>query len=635
MNYIIHYDIAAGIISLVLFLHFITRRKIRTHTTKVFIWILCIHIIASALDALTAFMIDNSHLFSLNAHYLFNILYLWFCNSAPPAYFVYLMFITKGTRSHWSRFDYIRIITPWLIDIILILSTPFTKAVFYFTEDKVYLHNDYFYILYGISFVYLFMVLVQAISYRKVLKRSNIITVLVYTSLMIASIVLQMFFPSLLITQFAVAIAIILIYLSIENPNEYTDKKLGIYNRDGYILALKTAIEEKRRFRLTAIHLSGLKYLNQTIGVNNKDIILERIAKFFCSLNGAENVFHLSDNDFIVMIKDNDDFEAEVITKIQEEFKNPFSIGEFSVAVSTRCTILTYLPEYSLEHTIDLIDFALTELDANKEVSFFHADDKIFDKKRRETLVLAALKQSLYDQSLQVFYQPIYSVKKQRYTAAEALVRMPVTEFGYVGPNEFIPIAEKHGCIFEVGEFVLRSVCKFLSKEQPWERGIECVHINISVVQCMYEKLAQHFIDIMDEWNLPRGVISLEVTETTAIMSKDSLSITMSRFISEGIKFALDDYGTGFSNATNLYEYPYNIIKIDKSIIQTAMNNDNAKKILKHSIAMIKSLDREIVAEGVETLEQATVLEEMGCDYFQGYYFSKPICERDFISFVK
>ena len=141
-------------------------------------------------------------------------------------------------------------------------------------------------------------------------------------------------------------------------------------------------------------------------------------------------------------------------------------------------------------------------------------------------------------------------------------------------------------------------------------------------------------LDIMSELELPSHRIKLEVTETAAVVSSASLSMNMNALHDAGIMFALDDYGTGFSNAISLIEYPYSTIKIDKSVVWAAMENDDAKKVLAHTVSMLKDLNMSIVAEGVETYEQTEELISMGVDYLQGYYYSRPISGKDFIELV-
>jgi len=289
----------------------------------------------------------------------------------------------------------------------------------------------------------------------------------------------------------------------------------------------------------------------------------------------------------------------------------------------------------TLDNVVDLMDYSLNELVENSDVLLLRASEKSVAKKQREGQVLQVLTKAVHEDGFEIYYQPIYEVERKKFTSAEALVRMKNTEIGFVGPDEFIPLAEKNGMILELGEFVFKNVCKFIKENQIWKYGVEQIHINLSVVQCMQENLAEKFLNIMKELELPSEFIKLEVTETAAVVSSACLSMNMNALVDQGVKFALDDYGTGFSNAVSLIEYPYNTIKIDKSVVWAAMDNENAKKVLKHSISMLKSLEMNIVAEGVETLEQANELAEMGCDFFQGFYYSKPIPGEAFLEFVK
>jgi EAL domain-containing protein (putative c-di-GMP-specific phosphodiesterase class I) len=202
---------------------------------------------------------------------------------------------------------------------------------------------------------------------------------------------------------------------------------------------------------------------------------------------------------------------------------------------------------------------------------------------------------------------------------------------GYISPEEFVPIAERHGLIIEMGAFVFREVCRFYVQERLWERGIEYVDVNLSVVQCMQDDLHEQLIRVMDEYQLPYHCVNLEITETAAVLSTESLRNNMNCLMEKGVNFSLDDYGTGFSNTASIIEYPFHTIKLDKSMLWSATDSEKAMCALRYMIAMIKSMHMELVCEGVETLEQAEMLEHMGCDYFQGYYYSKPVNGERFL----
>lgn len=635
MGFIIHYDVAAMILIVTILVHYYCKKTLDTKPSKLFAIMLWVHLCATILDIGTALMIDNGQNLSMGTLYFWNSIYCIMCYGTTPIYLGYLIYTTKGLSNKWSVWDYLKVCGPIVLDIVFVVTTFFTKFVFYFESDGSYHHGPGFYILYGNAILYFILAVVQTYRYRTRLRQEQRITVYFYSLLNVAAVLVEMYSLYYLITRFIMSVSIMLIYFAVENPEDYKDKKLEIFNREGFVLGLNNALSRSKPFRLMGIHIEGLNYLNETIGEENRDMLLKEVVEFLCHIGGKRDVYVIGNAEFVIRFE-NDAFSEECLVQaIQKRFETPFPVGNMDVLLSAYMAVIRY-PEDAdtLDNMIDLLEYALNEAVAEKERRVVYANEDILKKKRRETQILHLMKKALHEKSFEVYYQPIFSVKEKRYTAAEALIRMPQTEIGFISPEEFIPIAEKNGLILEIGEFVFRTVCEFMVREQIWEKGIEHIHVNLSVVQCMQEKLAQNFLSIMDENHLPCKRISLEVTETAAVVSSECLSMNMNKLVEQGVQFALDDYGTGFSNATSLIEYPYQTIKIDKGVVWAAMENENAMKVLTHSVAMIKSLRMDIVAEGVETMEQAEQLCEMGCDYFQGYYYSKPVRQEEFVSLL-
>lgn len=282
---------------------------------------------------------------------------------------------------------------------------------------------------------------------------------------------------------------------------------------------------------------------------------------------------------------------------------------------------------------MDSIDYSANIPYESNDGEVIRAGGEILAGKRRESKILQIMKNALANGTFQVYYQPIYSTSQEKFHSAEALIRLYDNELGFISPEEFIPMAEKNGMILKIGEFVFRTVCRMMARERIWEKGIDYIEINLSVVQCMQEDICEMLYGIMDEYDIPYSCINLEVTETT--IAKDVLWDTMERMTVGGVTFSLDDYGTGYSNLTNVIKYPFHIVKLDKSMVWYAMENETAMRALRHTVAMLQDLDMCIVAEGVETKEQKDILQEMGCEYLQGYYFSKPVPEKEFLEKMK
>jgi EAL domain-containing protein (putative c-di-GMP-specific phosphodiesterase class I) len=335
-----------------------------------------------------------------------------------------------------------------------------------------------------------------------------------------------------------------------------------------------------------------------------------------------------------MILADGSEFHWDIFEEVlRKRFSRPFSLENMDVNLDLALTLLPHKEHQGLraEDVIRVLESSLQEAEESGAEMTVINSEQVLEKDRREGEILHILKEAVHGGRFEVYYQPIYSVKKKCYSCAEALIRLKDDRLGYISPEEFVPIAERHGLIIEMGAFVFRDVCRFFSEERLWERGIEYVDVNLSVVQCMQENLHEQLIAVMDEYQLPYHCINLEITETAAVLSTERLRHNMNCLMEKGVHFSLDDYGTGFSNTASIIEYPFHTIKLDKSMLWSSADSEKALCALEHMIAMIKSMHMDIVCEGVETQAQAAMLESMGCDYFQGYYFSKPVNGEAFL----
>jgi EAL domain-containing protein (putative c-di-GMP-specific phosphodiesterase class I)/GGDEF domain-containing protein len=442
-----------------------------------------------------------------------------------------------------------------------------------------------------------------------------------------------MVLSDVMLIHFAISLCTLLIYLSLENPADYSDKALGLYNTSAFEAIVFPFFSRKKHFEVIGIRVDGLKYLGDAAGMQNVNYTLRQIAEFLTHIAGhKKKVFFITGYQFAILSTEKKPDWESLITELQVRFRKPFLNENMEVSLSLKTCILSY-PEnvHSLKDIIDMMQYLLEDYETAGTDEVLYGNEEFLKKGRRENQILQIIKQAIREESFEVYFQPIYSVQEKKFITAEALIRLRHKDLGFISPEEFIPLAEQNGLILEIGEFVFREVCRFIKEENLPEKGIRYVHVNLSAVQCMQEKLHETLLAIMDEYALPYSTISLEVTETAAVLSGDLLWNNMQKLEEKGIHFAMDDYGTGFSNTASIIKYPFHTIKLDKSMLWSAMDNTKAMCALKHTSAMIKDMKMELLAEGVETLEQANLLESMGCDLFQGYYYSKPLCEKDFL----
>ena len=242
------------------------------------------------------------------------------------------------------------------------------------------------------------------------------------------------------------------------------------------------------------------------------------------------------------------------------------------------------------------------------------------------------IERALANHGFHVYYQPIYSIEKKRFVSAEALLRLIDEKEGFISPEIFIPAAEKSGAIHKIGDYVLTEVFQFIASSEYKKLGLEYIEINLSVSQCMHHGLADSILESMSRYGVSSNQVNLEITESAASYNQSVMSENLEQLSAAGLTFSLDDYGTGYSNMYRIAALPLKIVKLDKTFV----NNQNSKMwtILQNTVRMIKELNMEIVVEGIETEEMVKKFSDLKCDFIQGYFFSKPIPQREFVEFI-
>lgn len=631
MNYIIHYDVAAFVITLAITLHFFYKKSIDTYQTKLFSLLIGLELVSSAMDLVTMYTIGHPQVLSRPWHYMLNGVYLLTFNATSAVYFAYIMNSVKKKRKI-KRFEKLLLFAPFCVDVLMTATTPATGLIFTITETNAYEHGDLFFILYANAMFYVMASQVYSVIYRAIFTKGQQVVVYTYTISSFAVLIVQMMFPNLMIAQFAVSIAVLLIYLSLENPQDYTERGLGTYNRSAFEKILIANIENEKHFKVFAVELAGMQYISETMGIESANRILKQFAEFITVAAGKRKVFYLSGNRFAIVSENRKESWQPLAEQIRERCKQPFYSDSIAITLTAPMCVVDYPEDAMRLADIEaLIEICLEDAKVRSDEEIVYANVDLLEKHRRENRIIQIMKQALQENQFAVYYQPIFSVAKKRFTSAEALIRLQNDELGFISPEEFIPLAEKNGLILEIGEFVFREVCRFIVEENLLSRGIEYIEVNLSVVQCMQESLYQDLLSVMDEYHLPYPCINLEITETAAVMSHETLMKNMSKLIERGVNFSLDDYGTGFSNTTFVIKYPFRIVKIDKSLVWSAMEDEKAMYALKYTMGMMKAMGMELVAEGVENEEHIRLLTELGCDFFQGYYYSKPVSGKLFL----
>jgi EAL domain-containing protein (putative c-di-GMP-specific phosphodiesterase class I) len=354
------------------------------------------------------------------------------------------------------------------------------------------------------------------------------------------------------------------------------------------------------------------------------------IAGFLMSLKGAK-VFKNVEREFMVLYEDREQFD-EGTEKILQRFEKAWNGRMYRpLYISIKDSTVTS----ATDEIYQLFRYYKQTYNQNDECKIIEIDRKMVKERREWAQMFKTIVDALKDDRVEVFYQPIYSVEKGHFSSAEALVRIRDVDGSIVPPGQFISVAEETGLIDQLGERVFEKVCQFIQRERIWKFEIEYIEVNLSVRQCEARALAGKYQAIMEQYDIKPSMINLEVTESASIRRRNVLIQNMEKLIEYGVSFSLDDFGNGESNLNYIVDMPVEIVKFDRDMTKSYFDNSKGRLVMETVTRMILNLGLKIVSEGVETEEQLETMKQLGVQYIQGFYFSKPLPQDEFIRFVK
>lgn len=480
---------------------------------------------------------------------------------------------------------------------------------------------------------YILNSLYLAIKYRKKL-HEKFFGIVIFNIVALLSILGQVIFKNHLLIGVAGSLSMVYMYFTFENPDALADPDTGLYYRHTYNMTLERLFHAKKEFVILAVRVTNFKNLVDAFDVDYCIDMERRMGKFLAEASEG-NTFRYMDYGYTIIVNDMNKAQI-VIERIQTRFAEKWRIGDAEVKLDV-CGCYLECPKSAadMNATYEIMRFGVMLALKENKTDFLCVDEKVVAQVARIAKIEKAIDYAIENDTFDVYYQPIYCVSEKRFKTAEALIRLNDPELGYLPPDEFIPIAEENGSIGRVGMIVMEKVCRFIHENKIVKENMRFIEVNLSLVQCMQEDLAEQMVTIMRKYNVDPGMINLELTETSAVKSSEHLIKNMENLIAQGSEFSLDDYGTGYSNINYIVLLPFQIIKLDKTMVWAYEESVKARVVMDHIIGMIKELNFNIIGEGVETREQAQNLISQGVDYLQGFYFSKPLKEADFLELLQ
>ena len=419
--------------------------------------------------------------------------------------------------------------------------------------------------------------------------------------------------------------------------NEATIREQALYdnlthlpNRNLIKDRLRYALAKDQRRQLKTalffIDLDDFKTINDTLGHDAGDQLLIAAAnRLRACVRKEDMVGRLGGDEFVILLSGLDKIDAArtVANKVLKVFNDPFILSGIELVVTGSIGI-AISPDDGLEDK-QLLSNADTAMYQSKRVgrnNYHLFNEQMNYNVKRRMIMEQHLRHALMNDELDIHYQAIVNVDTRQVIGAEALLRWYNQELGHVRPDEFIGLAEQSGLIEDIGEFVLRKSCYYFKKLQEQQALI--LAVNISPQQFRRGNLPEMVKKILQETNFPAEQLELEITEGLLMDTQSNIKNILNQLRQQGVNLSMDDFGTGYSSLSYLRNFPFNVIKIDRSFIMEMVENKEDKALVTAIIAMAHALGLKVIAEGVETEAQFEILQQKKCDMVQGYLFNKP-----------
>lgn len=391
---------------------------------------------------------------------------------------------------------------------------------------------------------------------------------------------------------------------------------------------------QNSKVALVLLHLDNLNMVRAVVGYEQANRILMKFTDYLQNLvtNLDVSAYHTFGNNFLLTISNINSSLGVIslVEEMQEQVALLYKMNEVRLHLTMSIGISIYPDSGTSRNLLDNAYKALYEAQKSGEgrVHMYIPDDskENYDEFSLHNEMYSALKNDEFE----VYYQPVFDAKTKEIVSAEALVRWVHPEHGIITPDVFIPLMEKTGFIIELGHFVLEEVLKQQKRWELFQFKQVIVSINVASIELKTEEFIENIEKQLIHYKVHPELIRFEITENSALISESNTQKYFSKLRKLGVGITLDDFGTGYNSFSYLQQFPGELLKIDKKLVDSILTNDENQRIVKAMIELGHTLEMKVVVEGVENKRMSDLIVSYGCDYLQGYYFSKPVPVYEF-----
>lgn len=629
MVYNIYFDIAGLFVNVVLILLACFRRIPPRLRNTIFRLMLFSNLFATIFDISSAYTITYPGRYPIATHYMIAIMYYIFHNLSAFLYLQYGL-ETDGKRNKNKTVQFVIKCVFGLV-FLLILTTPLTKLVFYFDNNMVYHHGPLLYLLYSIGLLSVIYVLYLKLTNKEVLSTFQIVTNFGYAIALFSAFLYHILNDRVLIELFAIDLGYLVMFVSMDNPEQYLHKTITVYNRHAFEEYVHHIIHLNRKFNILIFTPKEANNFRKKFSKSEMFTMDKNIIGIVNNHKRNDKFFVLSDLCYAIILDDcekqiddiNNKFEKEVVVNNKEyKIEMSYAIIRFPEIAKNNNDVFVLLEDllYRLNNQI-----SSEPLEANPNVLLTER------RKNIEDLLVRAIKKDNFF----IEYEPIFDIKSSNALNAEA--KLMIQDGTNIIPmsTEFFKVADGDGLVMDIDEITLKKVGEFISRSNIENLGINNIVVNLSMVDLMNIRFINRLKELIEEYNLPCDHICFKIIDLDLSVNADIISKNMNEVHDLGFKFVVDKYGQNSVNLSTLINLPVIGVKLGEKVVKEAINDPKRKKILYGFISVLKKLDYTVACSDITSVSEDKLVKACKFDFVQGPFYGKQMKDDDFIKFYK
>lgn len=629
----LYYEYASIVISLFLLVYFGTTKKSSGFQNKVFLMLIIANTFTAAFDVINK-LIDykggNVDLLRLTTmgYFITHLMIL-------PLIFFYILSSIKNWYELTAAFK-IFISFPISVAFIVLLSNPITHFIYTYEANGDYIRGPGYIMLYILVGIYMGLMLFLLVYYREYFSFIKKVIFILEILILIASMLIQAINYNQRVETFGITYSLLLMFFFIQNPRDQVDVETGLYNVTSFYEVMGLNLASGNYFNLVEVIVSDFDEVNlKKVKKKSNDVsntLAFQIGEFLKEVEDV-TVYRLKNNVFCLEISDMAEEDIiKVIRKIRNRFTMPWNVNGYDVQYKIKMCHIAIPEEIdTMAKLTGIINGSLFK-DINKEI--LSVSDFDLGKLERQTGLNAAIAKGLEDNNMEIVFSPVCSVKDRRIISADTSVRIFDSEIGYISKDEILDFVEKNGKIGLFSRIHFEGICRFIKEYNPLELGIMFVGVELTSAMCHQIGFVDYMVNRVEELNIKPTAICFKVSEYTVHMAPELIRDIMAKLQAKGFKFALDEYGSGFTNLASIYELNFDYIKISEQVVKEAMINDKAKITLESTFELAKDLGMRTVVGGIDNEQWFNIIANAGCEYAIGAYFLENINSRELINIL-